>query len=74
MRHLSYREKTFSAPYSHTYISCLISRPVTAVYTSQSPSALWSQRFSFSDGNTIVRQSIVHQYLHYNHHQQCFPI
>jgi len=33
MRHLSYRVPTFSAPYSYKYICCLISRPVTAVYT-----------------------------------------
>jgi hypothetical protein len=34
-------------------MSCLISHPVTAVYTSQSTSFLWLQKFSFSDGKTI---------------------
>jgi len=53
MRLISYRETTFSASYSYKHISCLISRPVTALYTSQSSSVLWPQTFSFSDGNTI---------------------
>ena len=57
-RHLSYRVTTFSAPYTSQFISCIITRPVTAVYISQSSSTLWPQTFCFSDGNTTILTTI----------------
>ena len=57
---LSYQPSCYSClhlatPYSYQYISCLISRPVTAVYSSKLSYTLWPQTFCFSDVNKICR-------------------